>query len=154
MLIYSTKDKILGIVYAAIFFLGCASIWGSILGIITTSQVIMREHYAIGTVRYVTDAPHSNLIIDEYTPIYDQNIQVILDTPVNDDWVYSITYFNTRGKMIFKEQRVMIFYNEFDESDGVVVSFAGLIYRGVSIAILLIGSIVGVLKYKMKKKNH
>ena len=148
-----TKDKILGIVYAAIFFLGCASIWGSILGIITTGQVIMREHYAIGTVRYVTDAPHSNLIIDEYTPIYDQNIQVILDTPVNDDWVYSITYFNTRGKMIFKEQRVMIFYNEFDESDGVVVSFAGLIYRGVSIAILLIGSIVGVLKYKMKKKN-
>ena len=64
----------------------------------------MREHYAIGTVRYVTDAPHSNLIIDEYTPIYDQNIQVILDEPVNDDRVYSITYFNTSGKMIFKKQ--------------------------------------------------
>ena len=122
-----------------------------ILSIVLSLLIIIPSSFAADdTVALAND----NLMIDDYTPKYDQNIQVLLDEPVNDDWVYSITHFNTRGKMIFKEQRVMVFYNEFDGNDGVVVSFVGLIYRGVSIAILLIGSIVGVLMCKIKKKNE
>ena len=150
----NTKDSILGIIYAIIFFSGCAVIWGSISGIITAGKVMFRDHYAIGTVRYVTDAPSTSpSVVTDYDVSYDQNIQVTLDEPVNDDWVYSITYFNTSGKAIFKGQRAMVFYNDFDGNDGIVVSFAGLIYRGVSFAICVIGGVIAILMHRFKSKK-
>lgn len=150
-----TKKKISRFIESAVILVLILSLYGTFCGVINIGKSIFKQHHVTGTVCYTTKPPE-NLPYSIrksqhlFTRRYDKNVQVILDEPVNGSYRYSVTYYDTTGQMIFKGQRVIVSYNEFEGNDGNVIPFINIIVQSAS-ALYFAGC---TILFKITSKNR
>lgn len=138
------KGKKSFIAVIILLFLFLISIYKTVWGATYLFKCLTYDHYSWGEIIYISDH------IRHGRPYPDHiNMQMTLDEPVNGKSTYSITFskhIHARDDNIdFKGERALAVYNNFDNSDGdiitkwdIITSVAGAVVFAVFVTVISI----------------